>query len=195
MQALLTLLALSAAVVGFSPAEVDSALGGKVPVRIEPFVRPDGKTAGRGLGAIVLGRPLAEVWTTLARFQDKPEYMPRLKSIAVLEQTPERVRVRMVIDASVATAHYTLLYRLDEPGRRISWTLDRSVPDNSIANAEGEYRLYEVDASHTLVTYQNHVDPGRPLPRFIQDYISRRSIPDLLRAIKKRVESDGRWRR
>lgn len=192
---LLPILALTVPVVGFSPTEVDSALRGQVPLRIERFARPDGRTAGRGYGAITVDRPIAEVWSTIIRFEDKPEYMPRMKSAAVLEKTPERLRVRVVVDASVTTAHYTLLYRIDEPGHLLSWKLDHSVSDNSIAETDGEYRLYAVTPEQTLVTYSSQVDTGRSLPRFIQDYIARRSIPDLLRAIKLRVESRGLWRR
>jgi carbon monoxide dehydrogenase subunit G len=194
MHIFLALLAVLAPV-GFSPAEVDAALRGQVPVRIEPFVRPDGKTAGRGMGAIVVERAPTEVWATLSRFEDKPEYMPRLKSLSILEQTPERMRVQMVVDASVMTARYTLVFRIDEPARCISWTLDHSAQGNSIADTEGEYRLYELAPTRTLVTYKSHVDTGRAVPRFIQNYMARHSIPDLLNAIKRRVESGGRWRR
>ena len=176
-------------------SEVDAALHGKVPVRIERFARPDGRTAGRGVGAITVDRPIAEVWSTIIRFDDKPEYMPRMKAVTVLEKTPERLRVKMVIDASVTTAHYTLVYRIDTPEHLLSWKLDHSVPDNSIAETDGEYRLYAITPEQTLVTYSSQVDTGRSLPRFIQDYIARRSIPDLLRAIKLRVESSGLWRR
>ena len=192
---LLPLLTPGAPVAGLSQTEVEAALHGKVPVRIERFARPDGKTAGRGIGAIAVDRPLGEVWSTLKRFEDKPEYIPRMKSIAVLDKGPERVRVQVVVDAAVTTARYTLLYRIDEPGHLLSWTLDHSAPDNSIAETDGEYRLYAVTPEQTLVTYSSHVDTGRALPRFIQDYIARRSIPDLLRAIKLRVESRGLWRR
>jgi hypothetical protein len=195
MHIFLTLLAVLAPVVGFTPDEVNAALRGKVPVRIEPFQRPDGKSSGRGLGAIVVDRPLGEVWATLVRFDDKPEYMPRLKSIAIVDRSPQQLRVRSVIDASVTTAHYTLVFHLDEPDHRLSWTLDRTAADNSIADTEGEYRLYSIEPGRTLVTYQSYVDTGRSLPRFIQNYMARHSIPDLLNAIKRRVESGGRWRR
>jgi uncharacterized membrane protein len=94
---LLLILGLLAPIVGLTQPEVEVALRGQVPVRIEPFARPDGKTAGRGIGAITIDRPMGEVWTTLIRFEDKAEYMPRIKSAEVLEKTRERLRVRMVL--------------------------------------------------------------------------------------------------
>ena len=193
---LLTLLSPSASpFVGLTQPEVQAALSGQVPVRIEPFARPDGKTAGRGIGAITIDRSISEVWTTLVRFEDKAEYMPRIKSAEVLDKSPERLRVRMVVDASVTLARYTMIYQLDEPGHRLSWKLVHTVSDNTISEADGAYRADALAPGRTLVTYHSQVDTTRALPRFIQNYIARRSIPDLLRAVKKRVESSGLWRR
>ena len=192
MHLLLTLLAVMAPVVGLTPAEVDAALRGQVPVRIEPVA---GGKAGLGIGAIVVERPVGEVWNTISRFEDKVEYMPRLKSLSILEQSPEQVRVVMTVDASVTKIHYTMLFRRDSPAYTLSWKLDYTAPDNGIADSEGEYRLYAVDPARTLVTYKSFVNTGRSVPRFIQDYMAKRSIPDLLHAIKKRVESGGLWKK
>ena len=170
-----------------------AALSGQVPVRMEPHPRADGKMAGQGVGAIVVHRPVSEVWSTLSRFEDKPEYMPRLKTMEVLEKSPERVRVKVSVDASVTTARYTLIFSLNEPQYVLSWKLDSTAKDNSIADAVGEYRLFQLDGGQTLVTYKSYVDTGRAVPRMIQDYMAKRSIPNLLRAIQKRVESGGRW--
>ena len=193
MHILLALLAVLGPVVGFTPAEVDAALHGQVPVRIES--QPGGKAAAHGLGAIVVERPLGEVWATISRFEDKTEYMPRLKSIVILGQTPADVRVVQTVDASVTSVHYTMLFHRDALGHILSWKLDHSVTDNGIADSEGEYRLYEIEPARTLITYKSFIDPGRSVPRFIQDYMARHSIPDLLRAIKKRVESGGQWKK
>ena len=137
-----------------------------------------------------MDRPLSEVWSTVARFEDKAEYMPRLKTVTILEQSPERLRCgcgrRLGYHRPL---HPGPLYR---EAHEISWKLDHSATDN-IAEAEGEYRMYEIDPNRTLITYRSYVDTGRSLPRFIQNYMARRSIPDLLNAIKKRVESSGLW--
>jgi carbon monoxide dehydrogenase subunit G len=192
---LVILLALAAPVPGLTEADVAAALRGEVPARTESFTLPGGKAAGRGVGAVLVERPFSQVWSTLSRFDDKAEYMPRLKAVSVLERRPDLLRVRMVVDASITTARYTAWFRLDEKARTISWRLDRAAPDNSIADTEGGYRLIEIDRARTLVVYRSYVDTGRMLPRFIQDYLTRRSIPNLLRAIKARIETDGLYRK
>jgi carbon monoxide dehydrogenase subunit G len=188
-------LAAAVALTGLSDAEMRDALAGKVPTRSETFTTDSGKSAGRGLGAIVIERPIAEVWATLSRYDDRTEYIPRLKSVQVLERQPGRARIRQEIDATVTTARYTAWYRFDEATHTISWTLDKTASDNTVSGVEGDYRLSEVAPGRTLLVYRAYVDSGLKVPQSIQQYMQRRSMPDLLRAIKKRVESGGTWKR
>jgi carbon monoxide dehydrogenase subunit G len=168
---------------------------GEVPVRIEAFKNANGKSAGRGWGAIAIERPVAEVWATLARYDDRAEYVPRLKSVTVLEQAPGRARIRQEIDASLMTARYTAWYTFDEGQRSIAWTIDKSAADNTVKQVDGDYRMAELGPTRTLLVYRAYVDSGMHVPQSIQSFMQRRSIPDLLRAIKRRVESGGRWKK
>lgn len=188
-------IAAAVALAGLSDAEMRDVVAGKVPIRSEAFTSASGKSAGRGLGAIVVERPIGEVWATLARYDDRAEYIPRLKSVEILERQPGRLRVRQEIDATVTTARYTAWYRFDEPTHTISWTLDKSATGNTVAEVEGDYRLSELAPGRTLLVYRTFVDSGLKVPQSIQSYMQRRSMPDLLRAIKKRVESGGTWKK
>jgi carbon monoxide dehydrogenase subunit G len=183
------------AVAGLSDAEMRDAVAGKVPTRTEAFTNANGKSAGRGLGAIVIERPIGEVWATVARYDDRAEYIPRIKSVTILERQPGRQRVRQEIDATVTTARYTAWYRFDEATHTVSWMLDKSAGDNTVADVEGDYRLSELGPGRTLLVYRTYVDSGLKVPQSIQSYMQRRSIPDFLRAIKKRVESGGTWKK
>jgi uncharacterized membrane protein len=180
---------------GLTDAEMNDVLAGQVPARSEAFVNARGKSVGRGLGAIVIERPIADVWAILSHYEDRAEYIPRLKSVAVLDRQPGRLRVRQEIDATVTTARFTAWFQLDETGHAISWTLDKSAPDNTIVETEGEYRMTALAPGRTLLVYRTYVDSGLKVPQSIQSYMQRRSIPDLLRNIKKRVESGGTWKK
>jgi uncharacterized membrane protein len=185
------------AVAALQMTEVELAAVGKgeIPVRVEAFKNARGKSAGRGWGAIAIDRPIAEVWATLARYDDRAEYVPRLKSVEVLEKRPGRARIRQEIDASVTTARYTAWFTFDEAQRSIAWTLDKSAGDNTVSDVDGDYRLAELAPGRTLLVYRAYVDSGLHVPQAIQTYMQKRSIPDLLRAIKRRVESGGRWKK
>lgn len=186
---------LLAASVGLNDPEVSAALRGEIPTRTESFTGSSGKASGRGVGAIVIDRPLIEVWSVLSRYEDKAEYMPRVEKVTILDSSPERLHVRMQVNATVTTVRYTAFFDLDPQAHTIRWTLDKSAPDNTIVDTIGSYQLHEVSPQRTLLVYRTWVDTGRAVPRFIHDYMSRRSIPNLLRAVKLRVESGGTSRK
>ena len=182
--------------VGLSEAEMAEALAGKVPTRSEAFTNARGKSAGRGIGAIVIDRPVADVWATLSHYEDRAEYVPHLKKVTVLDkQSPTRLRVCQEIDATVTTARYTAWYDLDAVAHVIHWKMDDTATTNTLVDVDGDYRMFDLGPARTLLVYRSYVDTGLKLTRFIQSYIATRSMPDLLRAIKKRVESGGKWKK
>jgi hypothetical protein len=195
MHLLVGLCALITPVDGLTPEELDAALRGEVPSRIESYTNRNGKDAGRGFGAIVIERPIADVWATLTRFEDRADYIPRLEKITVLERKDGAVRLHQDIDASVTTAHFTAWYRLDEVEHRVHWTLDPTAKDNTVAEVDGEYHAVALEPRRTLLVYRSYVDSGRAVPGFVQRYVAKRAVPDLLHALKKRVESGGTWKK
>lgn len=183
------------ALAGLGDGELRELTAGKIVARSEAFTNAAGKSAGRGLGATVIERPLGDVWATLTRFEDRAQYVPRIKSVTILAREPGRLRIRQEIDATLTTARYTAWYRLDETTHTISWTIDTSAHDNTVADVEGDYRLSELTPGRTLLVYRTYVDSGLKVPQSIQSFMQRRAIPDLLRAIKRRVESGGTSRK
>jgi carbon monoxide dehydrogenase subunit G len=192
---LLVLAAITAATTGLSDPELQKALAGEVAVHAEAFTTPEGKDAGRGVGAIVIGKPSSAVWTTLTHYEDRAEYIPRVEKVRVIDKTDARVHVWQQIDVSVTTARFTAYFDLDPKQHVIHWALDRNVSDNTLKDVDGEYRLFDVDGDHTLLVYRSYVDSGLKVPKSIQMYIAKKSIPDLLKAIKQRVESGGTWKK
>lgn len=186
---------LVAAAVGLTDADLATALKGEIPARTESFVTAGGKSAGRGVGAVVIDRSIAEVWTTLSRYEDRAEYQPRVESVTVLDRLPNRIRAHFVVDATITTARYTAWYDLDEKTHSIHWTLDPTAKDNTIVSVDGEYRSFEITPTQTLLVYRAYVDSGRAVSASIQNYFARKAIPNLLRAMKKRVESGGTWKK
>ena len=135
---------LTPSAVGLTELELAAALRGEVALRTETVTGASGKAAGRGVGAIVIERSIGDVWATVSRYDDKAEYQPRLQKVEVLERRPGLLRVRMEVDATITTARYTGHFRLDEREHSISWTLDRSATDNTVADIDGGYRMFEI---------------------------------------------------
>ncbi|MEO6952067.1 MAG: SRPBCC family protein [Polyangia bacterium] len=178
-----------------APADVDAAMAGGVPIHAEAFTDSAGYTGGKGTGVILIWRPLADVWATLTRYDDRVEYIPRVKKLKVLGQQGNRVHVWQEIDAAVTTARFTAWYELDEKAHVIHWKLDPAAGDNTLRDVDGDYTLVAVDANRTLLSYQSTIDTAFHVPRAIQAYMTRKSLPELLGNIKKRVESGGKWKR
>ena len=179
---------------GVLEADIDAAMQGKVPVHAEAFADAEGFTGGKSSGVILIWRPVADVWATLSHYDDRAEYVPRVKKVKVLEHPPGRVHVWQEIDATVATARYTAWYELDEKAHVIRWKLDRAAADNTLRDTEGDYTMVAVDAGRTLLSYHSTIDTQLHVPRAIQAYMTRKSVPALLGNIKKRVESSGTWK-
>lgn len=180
---------------GLLPEDVDAAMAGGVPIHAEAFTDAAGFTCGKGAGVILIWRPIADVWATLTSYEDRVEYIPRLKKLKVLERAPGRARVWQEVDATVTTARYTAWYELDEKAHVIHWKLDPSAGDNTLRDVDGEYTMVAVDEGRTLLSYRSTVGTALHVPRAIQAYMTRKSLPDLLGNIKKRVESGGKWKR
>ena len=189
------LVAIALAVAGLDAKDVEAAMAGQVPVHAEAFAGASGGTAGRGQASILVWRPLADVWTTLTRFEDRAEYIPRVKRLRVVERAPDRVLIWQEIDATVTTARYTAWYELDAAAHVIRWKLDPRASDNTVKAVEGDYTMVAVDERRTLLIYRTMIDAGLHVPQAIQRYMTKRSMPELLRNIKKRVESGGTWKR
>jgi carbon monoxide dehydrogenase subunit G len=174
-------------------ADLAKVLGGAMVVRSEPSVTPDGKTAGYGLGAIAIDKSIADAWKVLSNYEDKAEYQPRVTKCTVLSRQGHTLRVAMAIDAGIMTATYTGLYTLDPAAHTVHWTLDRQAAGNTIADMDGGYWLVKVSPGKTILYFKSYVDSGHLVPRFLQNHFSIKAIPDLLKAIKQRVESNGTY--
>jgi uncharacterized membrane protein len=193
MHILPTLLALLISVAGFTDKELATALRGDIAVHTESFIAPSGKASGRGIGAVVINRPISDVWNVLSHYEDKATYQPRVEQVWVLDKSPQRLHVKMKVDASVTMILYTAWYTLDESTHKITWNLDKSATDNTVNDIEGSYQLTALSDNQTLVVYRAWVDTGRKVPQFIQNYMARQSIPKLLTAVRNRIESGGLW--
>ena len=187
------LLALTLTTPDLTPAEFDRVLKGEVLARSEASESASGKTSGRGVGAIAVDRPVEQTWRILANYQDKAEYQPRVDKCTIVARDGYVLHVAMDVNATLMTVHYTGIYTLDPVAHAVHWVLDKQAAGNTIRDMEGGYVLIPVSPSRTIIYLNTYVDSGALVPRFIQNFFSVKAIPDLLKAVKMRVESDGAW--
>ena len=53
----------------------------------------------------------------------------------------------------------------------------------------------ESTGKSTLAEYTIAVDSGKFVPQFIEDYLTRKDLPQILNSLRRRVESDGKWKK
>lgn len=168
---------------------------GEVVVHGEVYETPDGKK-GRGHAWVIIKKPREAVYEQLTKgYQDFPQFMPRLEKVDVQSRTETAMKVRSYVGVGFSTYEYTLAFKLDPAAFTTSWTLDKSVK-NDVKDTTGEWKLHELEpGKSTLAEYTIAVDSGKFVPQFIEDYLTRKDLPQILNSLRRRVESDGKWKK
>ena len=139
---------------------------------------------------VVFDRPAARVYELLAATSRQREFRDELESVATVARTPEgpidEHRIRIVF----VELHYRLRYRLEPERRRIHWEL---APGNAgpMRRVDGGWELYELAPDRTLARFATAVDVADILPGFVEEAITRRSLPRTLERCRLWVNADG----
>jgi hypothetical protein len=76
---------------------------------------------------------------------------------------------------------------------RIRWALDPSY-DNDLAVLEGSWDLFGLEPGRTLGRFGTKIDVGAALPAFVQDYATRKRVPEAMENTRKWIDSGGSYR-
>lgn len=166
----------------------------KVVVRGEMYATPDGKRAGKGVAFVIIDKAPEAAWAVLTDYQKMPEFMPRLHKVTIKQKTPERMKVLQELKIMFKTVEYTLDLQFNHEKKRMDWTLDKSV-ENDIKDTFGSWDFIPFENGKTLVAYTIAVNTGVAIPQFLEDYLTKKDLPEVLLSMKRRVESGGKYRR
>jgi ribosome-associated toxin RatA of RatAB toxin-antitoxin module len=85
---------------------------------------------------------------------------------------------------------YTLHRVVDRNNMKISWNL----LSGRFKKMDG-YWLIENGGDGTVVTYYTVLEPKVYVPHFVTVYLTKKGLPELIDAVRRRAESDGKWRK
>ncbi|MEW5852645.1 MAG: SRPBCC family protein [Myxococcota bacterium] len=170
------------------PDELKRLEAGEPVVRTRMAFNASGGRAGEGRAYIVIDRPPDVVWRFAQDYERFVQSIPRLKKVVVLERALERLRVFHLVGLGLRSLRYTLDVTFHPSERMVSWQLDKSRP-NDIHDTTGTWRFIPHGPGRTLAVYTISLDTGFPLPPFLEDYITTRDLPQMLRAVKRGAES------
>lgn len=143
---------------------------------------------------VVFEQPRKRALRLLSQTGRQGEYRPELKRIETVKQNQDGTAIDehqmkimfMQIDYRVRT-HY------DFEAGRISWKMDPDF-DNDLEDIEGYWELYELDAERTLGRFGTRVSVGPAMPIWLQDYATRKNLPQMMERMRRWVDSNGTYR-
>jgi hypothetical protein len=139
---------------------------------------------------VLFDQPLDRVWELLTQTGRQAEFRSEIEKLVTVAELPDghvdehQIRI-LFVDMS-----YRLRYRFDPEHWRILWQLDPGSM-NRMRRVEGYWELYEMDAEHTLGRFATLVDVGDALPSFVEEAVTRKTLPRTLENCRRWVNSQG----
>jgi len=157
-------------------------------------VREDGSLSGGILTAyVIFADPIDRVYDLLSQSERQVEFRPELTNIemvAMSEHGPvDEQRLKILFQRFV----YYIRYRLDRSQYRIEWHLDHGY-ENDLDQVDGFWQLYEMEDGRTLGRSGTSVDVGPAVPAFLQDWLTRKNLPQIMQRVRLWVDSGGTYR-
>src|SRR5207245_7935597 len=95
---------------------------------------------------------------------------------------------------AVGVSRYTLDLIFKPAQRTVSWVLDKS-RSHDIADTFGAWEFLPYSQGKTVRRYTTTVDSGTVVPRFLEDFLIKNDLPEVLLSMRRRTESDGTWKK
>ncbi len=167
---------------------------GEVFVTDEIFRDKDGKDKGRGRAYILINRPASKVFSILLDFNKMKEYFPRIVNSKIISRKGNIVKVFFDLKFMFKHVRYYLDHFIKPDQYYFEWQLDKN-KKNDIDETTGYWQICPLDSQRSIAIYSVYVDTGMLVPSFVQKWLTKGDLPDVLKTLKKRAESDGKWKK
>lgn len=173
---------------GLSPADWQALLAGEIVTSESADATTSTGATRRVSAAGLVATAPAEIWSVLTDWPSYPRFMPNTVETAVRKREPRRAWLSQHLRVFWADVRYGVVWELDPEAGRVRFALDPGVPSD-IAATEGVWQLAPLPGEGgTLLRYEAHVDTGMAVPDFVQSALTRRSLPNLVRAVREEAE-------
>src|SRR5574337_1523313 len=142
----------------------------------------------------VINKPPDAVWAVMLNYHKFDEFMPRLEKVEVLEKTKNTMKVTETVHVPLGVISYTVDLIFKPAQRTMSWTLDKS-RKHDIADTYGTWEFLPYSQGRTLLRYTSTLDSGLFIPKFLEDFLIKKDLPNTLLSLKRRTESEGTWKK
>ncbi len=118
------------------------------------------------------------------------EFMPGITLSIVKNSGDNFQNVYYKLHFWFADVEYVLHRVIDRKNMEITWNL----LSGKFRKMDGYWKIEGGDGG-SIVTYYTDVEPEVYVPHFIIIYVTKKGLPELVEAVRKRAESDGKWKK
>lgn len=134
----------------------------------------------------ILPFSVAAVWNVLVDFEARPRFASGIKSVVRVRQEGNQVWLDERMTVLMVDIYFRIINTIDTELGRISWRLDPEAK-NEIADSNGSWQVVRFAEAQTLLQYQSRIDSGRPVPGFVEEFLTSTSLPKVVRAMREEV--------
>jgi ribosome-associated toxin RatA of RatAB toxin-antitoxin module len=147
----------------------------------------DKSEQGGGAAVGIIRYPPEQVWTVVADFEARPKYVANAKEVHIVQVDGDRVWLSQHLKVLLTNVRFGTICTLQPERGVLSWVLDDSA-HHDIADTRGSWQLTPLaDRHETLVTYRAWINSGRYVPGFIENFLLKRSLPELIAGLRDEV--------
>jgi len=127
--------------------------------------------------------PIEDVWAALLDYDRIPEWQGAVKEARVVErdEAGRGAVVAYTVDVRVATVHYTLRQRYEEPT-----AIRATYVEGDFRDCHGEWTFADRGDGTTDACFALEIDPGRAIPGPVRRMMSQRVMKGSLADLKRK---------
>ncbi len=169
-----------------TPADRDALKAGKIVTLKEEDSRSDEKLTGRVFAYGIIPAAPAQVWGVLTDFSAWPTFLPKVREVRVDKVEGDNLWLYHKLKIMISL-EYTVIYTFEPEIGRARWVLDKE-RKHSIGDTTGFWEMIPVNGGRwTLATYHATVDTGMPVPGFVENFLTKESLPQIIEGLRDAV--------
>jgi ribosome-associated toxin RatA of RatAB toxin-antitoxin module len=171
----------------YTAADWQALMQGKVVTTTVADTRAGGGTQSTNEASAVIPYPPAEVWSVVTDFESRPRFVPGNKEAHIIRREGNRLWIAEHLRILLINVRFVVISTLDPEQGIVTWVIDRNAA-HDIADTTGAWTVVPLEGGQaTLVRYRTWIDSGRSVPRFVEDFLTKRSLPKIVEGIRAEV--------
>jgi coenzyme Q-binding protein COQ10 len=181
-----------------SAAELVSIKVGKVILRSKTNEQSE---SGSGYAIGFINATPDQIWDTILDYDKYAEFQPRITECKKTLHKGNRVDAHFTLDMDITDIEYDIIHTFHPLKNRLTWVLDTSKPADYLTATTGYYQVEALPDGGSLIEYSVVVDLEISVPgvgyvvRKVAKYVTGTDLPNVIKLLKKRVESGNTWKK